>query len=241
MKKLKAFLSKSAVTGTLFALAILLLAGSTVGVVRAALNIQSNYYNSRVKVLNIGVALVEKNKDDAFVTVSGDNALMGANSPMGKAIKEDGKLVPGKKYSEVLAVRNVGNIPEYVRVSVYKYWLDENGKKFSDLNSDWIELGFVTNGGWSIDKDSSTEERTVLYYKNLVDPGATTSEFLSSVKINNKILNKVTQETYTVNGVTVIQTTFMYNGKQFCIDVYVDSVQDHNYADAKVSAWGVNK
>ena len=155
-------------------------------------------------------------------------------------IKADKKLLPGKTYPEVLAVRNTADINEYVRVSVFKYWLDENGNKFADMNSDWIELGFVTDGKWSIDKGSSTEERTVLYYSDPVAPGKETTEFLESVTINDVILTKVSQSTSVQNNVTVIKTTFIYNGKQFCIEVLVDGVQDHNADQAKLSAWGVN-
>lgn len=241
MKKFREFLSKPAVTAVLFALALLLLGSSTVAGARAALNIQSEYYNSEVEVLDIGVALVEKQSDDSFKVVVGKNALMGETSQIGAAIKADGKLLPGKTYPEVLAVRNTADINEYVRVSVFKYWLDENGNKFADMNSDWIELGFVTDGKWSIDKDSSTEERTVLYYSDPVAPGKETTEFLESVTINDVILTKVSQSTSVQNNVTVIKTTFIYNGKQFCIEVLVDGVQDHNADQAKLSAWGVNK
>lgn len=241
MKKFREFLSKPAVTAVLFALALLLLGSSTVAGARAALNIQSEYYNSEVEVLDIGVALVEKQSDDSFKVVVGKNALMGEKTPIAQMIKADKKLLPGKTYPEVLAVRNTADINEYVRVSVFKYWLDENGNKFADMNSDWIELGFVTDGKWSIDKGSSTEERTVLYYSDPVAPGKETTEFLESVTINDVILTKVSQSTSVQNNVTVIKTTFIYNGKQFCIEVLVDGVQDHNADQAKLSAWGVNK
>ncbi len=240
MKKFREFLSKPAVTAVLFALALLLLGSSTVAGARAALNIQSEYYNSEVEVLDIGVALVEKQSDDSFKVVVGKNALMGEKTPITQMIKADKKLLPGKTYPEVLAVRNTADINEYVRVSVFKYWLDENGNKFADMNSDWIELGFVTDGDWSIDQGSSTEERTVLYYAKPVAPGKETTEFLESVTINDVILTKVSQSTSVQNNVTVIKTTFIYNGKQFCIEVLVDGVQDHNADQAKLSAWGVN-
>lgn len=240
MKKFREILSKPTVTAVLFALALLLLGSSTVAGARAALNIQSEYYNSEVEVLDIGVALVEKQSDDSFKVVVGKNALMGEKTPITQMIKADKKLLPGKTYPEVLAVRNTADINEYVRVSVFKYWLDENGNKFADMNSDWIELGFVTDGDWSIDQGSSTEERTVLYYAKPVAPGKETTEFLESVTINDVILTKVSQSTSVQNNVTVIKTTFIYNGKQFCIEVLVDGVQDHNADQAKLSAWGVN-
>lgn len=243
MKKFREFLSKPVVTAVLFALAVFLLAGGTIGGTRAALNIQSEFYNSEVELLDIGVALVEKNNEGKFVEVAGKNSLMGENSKLGAEIKADKKFKPGKTYPEELAVRNTGKINEYVRVAVYKYWLDENNNKFSELNSEWIELKFTDNKGWTIDstEGSSTEERTILYYADMIAPGKDTEPFLESVTINDIILSKVTQETYKQGDVTVIETTFMYNGCKFCIEVHVDSVQDHNVDEAKISAWGVNK
>jgi hypothetical protein len=245
MKKLKEFLGKPLVTGALFAVALALLLIGSIGGTRAALTIQSEYYNSEVEVLNIGVALVEKDADGVFQVVSGKDALMGENTPIGKAVKiensESKKFYVGKKYPETLAVRNTADIDEYVRVAVYKYWLDENGNKFPEMDSQWIELGFVTTGNWSIDAESTTEERTVLYYSEPIAPGEDTTEFLESVSINKQATKKITK-TETVEGnVTKISWTYDYNGKQFCLEVYVDSVQDHNPDTAKVSAWGVNK
>ena len=241
MKKFREFLSKPAVTAVLFALALLLLGSSTVAGARAALNIQSEYYNSEVELYDIGVALIEKQADDSFKVVAGKNALMGKTSQIGAAIKADGKLLPGKTYSEVLAVRNTAEINEYVRVSVFKYWQDANGNKVPEMNSEWIKLGFVTGNGWTIDESSTTEERTMLYYGTDIAPGMDTTPFLSTVTIDDTVLTKVSQSTSVENGVTVIRTTYIYNGNRFCIDVIVDSVQDHNAEQAKISAWGVNK
>ena len=241
MKKFREFLSKPVVTVVLFALALLLLGSGTVGGARAALNIESQYYNSEVELYDIGVALIEQQANGNFKVVAGKNALMGETSPIGAAIKTDGKLLPGKTYSEVLAVRNTAAINEYVRVSVFKYWQDKDGNKVPEMYSKWIQLGFVTGNGWEIDESSTTEERTMLYYGPKVAPGEDTTPFLSTVTIDDTILTKVSQTTSVENGVTVIRTTYIYNGNRFCIDVIVDSVQDHNAEQAKISAWGVNK
>lgn len=243
MKKFREFLSKPVVTVVLFALALLLLGSGTVGGARAALNIESQYYNSEVELYDIGVALVEQQANGNFKVVAGKNALMGETSPIGTAIASDGKLLPGKTYSEVLAVRNTAEINEYVRVSVFKYWQDANGNKAPEMDSKWIKLGFVTGNGWEIDESSATEERTMLYYGPKVAPGEDTTPFLSTVTIDDTILTKVKQTTDVdvKSGVTVITTTYIYNGNRFCIDVIVDSVQDHNAEQAKISAWGVNK
>ena len=243
MKKFREFLSKPVVTVVLFALALLLLGSGTVGGARAALNIESQYYNSEVELYDIGVALIEQQANGNFKVVAGKNALMGETSPIGAAIKTDGKLRVGVKYPEVLAVRNTAEINEYVRVSVYKYWQDEKGNKAPEMDSKWIQLGFVTGNGWSIDKTpgSSTEERTILYYEPVLAPGEESTPFLSSVLIDNALVNKVKESQETIGDKTVIKWEYIYNGNRFCIDVIVDSVQDHNAEQAKISAWGVNK
>ncbi len=236
MKKFREFLSKPVVTVVLFALALLLLGSGTVGGARAALNIESQYYNSEVELYDIGVALLEQQANGNFKVVAGKNALMGESTPVAAAIKKDGKLRTGVRYPEVLAVRNTAEINEYVRVSVYKYWIDEKGNKFPEMDSNWIQLGFVTGNGWSIDSTpgSSTEERTILYYEPVLAPGEESTPFLSSVLIDNALVNKVKESQETIGDKTVIKWEYIYNGKQFCLEVIVDSVQD-------ISAWGVNK
>ena len=243
MKKFREFLSKPVVTVVLFALALLLLGSGTVGGARAALNIESQYYNSEVELYDIGVALLEQQANGNFKVVAGKNALMGESTPIAAAVKTDGKLRVGVKYPEVLAVRNTAEINEYVRVSVYKYWIDEKGNKFPEMDSNWIQLDFVTGNGWTIDKTpgSSTEERTILYYEPVLAPGEESTPFLSSVLIDNALVNKVKESQETIGDKTVIKWEYIYNGKQFCLEVIVDSVQDHNAEQAKISAWGVNK
>ena len=239
MKIIREFLSKPAVTAVLLVLALALLGGSALGGARAALTIQSNYYNSHVDVYDFGVALELSNDGNSWTEVSGDNALLT------NLLGSDSKLKAGKKYTEMLRVVNKPKgedpIDEYVRVSVYKYWIDENGTKFPEMNSDWIKLEFLTNNGWSIDGDSTTAERTVLYYSPILPSGSVSTPFLASVTIDRDAVRKVTKTVGSVNGVTTIEWTYDYNGKQFCLEVYVDGVQTHNVDAAKTSAWGVNK
>ena len=223
MKKFRELISRPFVTAALFALALVLLGGSTVGGARAALTVESELYNSQVQTYDIDVVLVEND-----VEVEGAKTLL-TGIPKGK------DLIFEKNYPEVMQVRNTGSIDEYVRVSVYRYWLDEKGNKFPEMESSWIDLGFVTGEGWTIDGDSTTEERTVLYYSPVLAPGATSSPFLQSVAIDENAARTVVQ-----NDGDVITTTYFYNGKSFCVEVHVDGVQTHNADSAKLSAWGVN-
>ena len=249
MKKFRDFLGRPAVTAALLVLALVLLGGSTLGGTRAALTIQSRNYNSHVELYDLGVALQESNDGSSWKEVADYSKPRNNNGVlMQNLLGSDDKLLVGKKYTEMLRVVNKQKgtqpIDEYVRVAVYKYWIDESGnktEKTAEMDSAWIMLDFATGNGWSIDTDSSTEERTVLYYSPILAAGAASTPFLNSVTIDEAATHKVTKTESTVGGVTTITWTYDYNGMQFCLDVYVDAVQTHNAADAKTSAWGVNK
>lgn len=266
MKKLIKMLPPKAVTAMLAAAALLLLSGS-VGGTRAALTYYSDTYSSRIRLDNIGVTLEENGEQDAgWKEVSWRNydkdgnweetALEeGAAKPklLTGMLAEDENLKIGKKYSEQLRVKNTGAIGQYVRVTIYKYWVDENGERVSgkDLTLDpkMINLELVTNNGWIEDTAARTPERTVLYYTSVL-PAPTgegnntrysvTSPFANSLTINQEITKRVTEEVTKDGEYTIIKSTYDYDGKQFHIEVLVDAVQDHNAEDAILSAWGKN-
>lgn len=228
MKKIRDLISRPFVTVALFALALVLLGGSTVGGARAALTVESNYYNSDVQTLNIDAVLVENGAD-----VAPDGKLLQ------NLVPKDEKFQFGKRYAEELAVRNTGDIDEYVRVSVYRYWLDEQGKKYPDMNSEWINLGYAEGNGWTVDTSVTgtyNKERIDFYYQSVLAPGQTSKPFLDNIYINKAAARKVTQ-----TGDKVITTTYVYNNKSFCLEVHIDGVQTHNADKARTSAWGVYK
>ena len=114
----------------------------------------------RIEVPSIGVSLVE------------NGSVAGSRNYVGNEWKESGgellqnmlpgeneKLVLGKKYDEVLKVRNSGTIDSYVRVILYKSWTKDGEKADTELSPDLIELN-LTGNGWIVDEDASTAERT---------------------------------------------------------------------------------
>lgn len=235
MKKIKKILSSPAVTLSAFVLAVGLLLFSSIGGARAALTYYSETYSSSVELNEIGVRLVENGADRA-----GELLL--------PEMEEDVKL--GKTYKEELAVRNNGEINQYVRVTVYKYWLvpDENAeadtedgwKKSQELGPDLINLHFTEGSGWLEDTKAATPERRVLYYNKVLKCaqedtlGETTALFADTLTIEGRTAQIVKQET--VNG--TVKTTYAYDGARFCIEVRVDAVQEHNAEAAILSAWG---
>lgn len=255
MKKMKSFFRSSMGTTFMFMLAVLFLMTGTIGGVRATPQIfNPDFAYGGVELDQIGVTLVENDIDvnwrnydrdsEAFVFGSNsDDPEMGAL--LTKMLGENEKLKLGYRYPEELKVRNSGSIPEYVRVTVYKYWVDETGKRFdaydangNDVINDLIKLHFREDNGWVIDHASDTKERTVLYYKNIVEAEPNFHEtlpFADYLIIDDSIMDyaKITTET---EGNTV---TWVADSMTFMIEADVDAVQDHNGRAAIKSAWGL--
>ena len=246
MSKMKKFLTSPLTTLGAFALAVGLLTFSSVGGARAALTYYSETYTSRVQMYDIGVTLLENDKEISWRNYD-------SRKDNGSWIEESGELlqdmVPegekfkiGAWYPEELKVKNTGTINQYVRVSIYRYWLDPDGKKLQTLTPDLIDLEFTEGNGWMIDESSSTDERTVLYYHKVLNAGDTSLPLTDRLKIDNVVTRSVTQEKTekTVNGktVTTITTAYDYDGVRFCVEATVDAIQEHNAEDAAWSAWG---
>lgn len=216
------FLRSPKATVLLFAFAALLIAFGGINAVQAAPRIESADYRAQVVLSNINVAVTENGN-----VVEGEDTLL-------RSLAANADFKIGKTYDEVLAVRNAKHpssdndgdgIDEYVRVSVYRYWTDDNGKAVN-LNPDYIELNWVTNDGWTIDEEASTPERTVLYYSRIVAPDADTTPFADKLTINSAVATAMS------NG------DYEYKDVRFHIKVAADAVQTHNGTEAMISAWG---
>ncbi len=240
------FLNSKKGTIVLTSVAVALLLVSGIGSTQAALTYFSENYTAQVEMKDIGVTLVETSaqstkdissrdytgSDDAWDTTQG--ALL-----TDMLEESDNQLQLGRAYKEELSVKNTGTINEYVRVRIYKSWTDKDGNKETTLSPSLIIL-HMTNNGWIIDEDASTEERTVLYWPNILAVGETTSALSDTLTIDSSIGNKVTKTTTVEDGVTKTTTKFNYDGVKFNLKAEVDAVQTHNAKDAIKSAWGVD-
>ena len=220
----------------LLALSVTLLLASTVGSTRAALTYYSENFSAEVTVSNIGVTLMENGKAVGYRNYVSNGAWDESKGVLlENMLEEDEKITLGKDYEEKLSVQNSGSIDNYVRVTLRKSWQDEEGKK-TELSPELIELEVLEGNGWVIDESASTEERTVLYYTNVLPVGAETPAFTESISINPMVGTKVIK---TVEG-DVVTYEHEYNGYKFVVEADVDAVQTHNAADAIKSAWGVD-
>lgn len=235
----------------LFAAAAVLLIGSSIGSARAALTYFSQTYTSRIQTQKIGVTLLENGNPIAWRNFDKKSAndIWDINEvPIDERLfrgmlGEDESFVMGKAYKEELAVRNSGTIDQYVRVNVYRYWVqvDENGTetKLQTRSPELINLHLVNNDHWIWDKKVDTTERYTLYYDSILPAGETTPIFSDTITVDGMTADHVTQDvTHRDDGYTVITTTYDYDGVEFRLEIEVNAVQTHNAEDAIWSSWG---
>ena len=265
MKKMRSFFHSAMGTTFMFMLAVLLLMTGTIGGVRATPQIfNPDFYYGGLELDEIGITLLENgdpvssrnyNKTKQAFDVSSNNTNNAEQGVLLAGMLGNEKLKIGKAYPESLSVRNTGLIPEYVRVTVYKYWVsvdkDGNETRFNAYNAKGeellnklIELNFLqgSDKDWVIDPGATTKERTVLYYKHLLDKGKDTTPFTDTLTINNKIVDygmKVPTETDAAGNVLSWTWSWVADGLEFRIEAEADGVQNHNARAAMKSAWGL--
>ena len=243
-------------------LAVVLLGISAIGGARAALTYFSKEYTSQFEMFDIGISLYEDNEflEKPLLVSNRDYA----NKEYSDSLKlkdnwnesrtrllngypEDIEL--GKEYKEVLRVSNTGTIDEYVRVKVYKYWVKtDTGEpvKATDLDPTLIEIQWADDLDkyWIKDTENSIgdangiNETTVLYYREPLKVGQSTSDITKSLKITYPITARITQTVEKVGTKTIYTTKYDYDGVTFMLEAEADGVQTHNVKDAMLSAWG---
>ncbi len=208
-------------TCLLLALAVGLLLFSTIGGALAALKYESKVLDSRLKYPTVRLAITDADGK----TIDGDGVvrhLLGGES-----------FIPGKAYDgNTVYVTNTGSAKEYVRVSVYRYWLDEKGG-YTTLDPKLIRLDVAD--GWT--PDGGTDGECVVYYRSA--PLSGSAPFLKGVMVDGSVQTLGSQSPLSESEPNTIVTTYLYDGKTFNIELIADGVQTHNASDAIMSAWGV--
>ncbi|MBQ6401452.1 MAG: hypothetical protein IJI20_04110 [Firmicutes bacterium] len=199
-----------------------------------------------LQMSNINVQLMENGK---ALASNGDTIQLMA----GKATS----LEPGYTYQERIAVSNTSGedkslIPEYVRVIVRKYWVDQDGAKLTSLDPDLIQLRYNTGTynrqDWVQSEKETTAEQVVYYLKNPLEPGASSQELFDGVMVDSSIADKFTlinQDGEVIENIDSITASdkevtakYDYDGAQFRVEVEVQSVQSEHGEQAVPSAWG---
>ncbi len=261
MKKIR---RSPVVAGLLFLLAVVLLFAGSVGGTQAALQIYSSDYISAFELDHIGITLYENGTPVSFRNY-GDAAASGFTEKQDgdlvlKTLEDDPSFQIGRKYPFVITCKNTGTIDHYLRVTVYKYWvqvgedekfglkgwfhgLSSNTEKLLDVEKHspaTIHLGYNGSEGynssaWAKDPDSSTAERDVYYYTGILPVGGETAPLFDTLWVDSSVAKSVITET--VGSLTTY--TYAYDGYGFVVQAEADAVQTHNARAAIRSAWGL--
>ena len=227
-------------TLVLFLCASSLLLLGTVSGIRATLTYFSAYYTAQIEAADIGVTLVENGTDLSYRNYSGrDNRWNTRTGTLAATLPDQsgGKIQLGRLYREELSLRNSGKIDQYVRVRIFRSWVDDAGEKITTLSPALIDIHFLTDT-WLLDESASTPERTVLYYPFILAPGPL---FADTLRLDSAIASSVREETLIrEDGTTVIRAIYAYDGMRLQLEAEVDALQTHNAEDAIRSAWGVD-
>ena len=228
--------SKTLTIAILVTAVALLLAGTVTGA-RAAL-VESETYKSQIETKMVALALNENGKEVAY-DKAGEHSY-GEDALLKDLLGSDGTMKIGKDYDEVLTVTNTGEIDQYVRVTIYRYWTGEEAKR-TDLKPDLIRLGLNEKDWIVADKSGASPEQVVLYYKKPLAAGETSPAVMETIGLDPDVALYIDQQKQTTSDSDgTVTTTYTYHLVDFGIDVVVDGVQTHNAKDAIKSAWGVD-
>lgn len=214
-----------------------------VGATQAQLVFESEQYEARIAQTHLGVALLEQSgtetepvvvnigkEGQAYMEGSTDGRLLredaeGASIVLG----EDKQMIPGKTYAEQIFAQNASvDMGQYVRLTVYKYWTDNDGNKLYDMDPALIVLEEAGNG-WVKSEAESTDERLVFYHAAQLAPQEVTGAAISSIKLDPEILNMKDQ----LKAMDISEF-------KVHLSADVDVVQTKHAPDAAKSAWGVD-
>ena len=217
---MKKWLSTPLAIGLLSVLAAGLIGFGGVNAAAAAPRVESRQYGAEVVLSDISTSLVETNAGHSGKVVAAEGV---AEALLEGRVPEGENLTIGKEYKEELAVTNDGDIPQYVRVTVNRYWEGEDGKDVS-LEPDLIKLAL--GDGWKVE-EADNGEHMVFYYQGVLQPGETSSPLIKSVAIDPAVMDAIGE-----GG------EYEYEGVTFGLKARVDAVQDHNGTQAMTGAWG---
>lgn len=162
--------------------------------------------NSPISSTNLGIEIMEENKS------LHDNEI----------VLDD--LMPGSKINRKLYVKNVKESSSYVKVTLTKYWQDEEGNKLPNKNANEIIVNFSDEDDWIFgDKDPNGEVIT-MYYRLPITTETTTSNFIDSIQVSE-------------TGKSLDNS---YAGLSIVIDVEVDAIQQYAAKEAILAEWGLD-
>ncbi len=158
------------------------------------------------------------NVTQAITTQSLNVALTGDGVNDASQVNVEFKGMPGATLEKEVKVESTGDIPLYARVTIDKFWLDEEGEKIPLENGDMIQIEAVDNSGWIIKENNA--EQVTMYYTKPLEKDEKSSNVMEHIKLSPEMGNE-------------------FADKTFQLDIRVDAVQTAGAEAAILSEWGV--
>lgn len=132
---------------------------------------------------------------------------------------------PGAIKEKQTFVENISNNDLYTRITVTKYWEDEEGNKIIDANPKFIEIITNDQDNRIIQNNDINNEVVYFYYKKLLKPGEATDLFVNQIKLSGKIDNS---------------DMMVYSGLNAHLAFEAEAVQKVDAKSAIMSEWGLD-
>lgn len=164
--------------------------------------------NNTMSSTGLKIALMEKGYENE---ISNDSLL----------IKD---IVPGATVEKELYVKNLKESPSYIRVTLTKYWENNDGNKLPELDAQFIELATQDTSNWIIQDNDENSEVVYMYYKLPLNTNDETKPFLNQLLIgrDGRLLNNE------------------YSHLNVKLDIEVDAIQQYAAQQAILSEWGLD-
>lgn len=155
---------------------------------------------------------------------------------------KDKDLEPGYTYDEKIGVKNNGDVSEYARVIVKKYWKDDKGKKITSMSPSLISLSYgkkaYNDKDWVENPKEATAEQSVYYHRLPIESGKATENLFDGIKLKPEIADKY-RIIKSEDG-KKLTAEYDYDGAHFTVEATVQSVQSADGANAVKAVWGSN-
>lgn len=132
---------------------------------------------------------------------------------------------PGAVKEKETFVQNISDNDLYTRITVTKYWIDEEGNKVIDADPKLIEVVTNDTSNWIIQDSDENDEIVYFYFRKPLSPQEATDLFINRIKLSGKITNDGEIE---------------YSELSAHLSFEADAVQKLGAQQAMMSEWGLD-
>ncbi len=169
--------------------------------------------------------------NSSYIEVDSEESLYRLNIPT--------EMNPHDRIFLDFKVKNTGDISEYYRFTVSKYWVKDGIRQFYDTSP--FKIGYGDLSDFIVDYESSSDVRTIIYSKNVLEPEEISDILINYIEFNydsevvcnpehidNKLISNCRNEIPE------------FEDSNFVLEILVDSVQSGSCKMAMNSLWGSN-